>query len=318
MQPLDALKLTDSLRRRLVEFTADDHHVRDARLRAIAREIWSGPPAEGGLTSDLWVESSPPALASVTSLGDLVRHGDFDGWLADQLDRAGAVPGHRPLYEHQLRAIEAARAEGLPGRPALVVTAPTGSGKTESFLLPVLDDLARTPRNPGVRGIRSLILYPMNALVNDQVDRLHSWLRGQDRLTLFHFTSETPEDYKAAVNRDLPPFDASRMRTREQARGREDHRGVKVPGHRERGPQPDVLITNYSMLEYMLCRPQDAIFFGPALRSIVLDEAHLYTGTLAAEIALLLRRVLDAAAGRPRTSSTSRPRPPWAGETRPS
>ena len=59
-----------------------------------------------------------------------------------------------------------------------------------------------------------------------------------------------------------------------------------------RGPQPDILITNYSMLEYMLCRPQDSVFFGPALRAIVLDEAHLYTGTLAAEVTLLLRRLL--------------------------
>jgi DEAD/DEAH box helicase domain-containing protein len=56
---------------------------------------------------------------------------------------------------------------------------------------------------------------------------------------------------------------------------------------------PDIIITNYSMLEYMLCRPQDREFFGPALRYIVLDEAHLYTGTLAAEITLLLRRVRD-------------------------
>ena len=49
-------------------------------------------------------------------------------------------------------------------------------------------------------------------------------------------------------------------------------------------------MTNYSMLEYMLCRPQDQCFFGPGLRAVVLDEAHLYTGTLAAEITLLLRR----------------------------
>ena len=299
MGPLDALKLTESLRRRLVDFTADDHHVRDPRLRAIARAIWSGPPGEGGLTGDLWVESSPPALASTRCLDDLVRSGRFDGWLADHLDRARAVPGARPLYEHQLRAIEAARPAAGTDRPALVVTAPTGAGKTESFLLPVLDDLATSPRAADRRGVRSLILYPMNALVNDQVDRLHSWLKGQDRLTLFHFTSETPEDHKTALKRDMPPFDESRMRTREQARGREDHRGGRLADDRPSGPRPDILITNYSMLEYMLCRPQDATFFGPGLRSIVLDEAHLYTGTLAAEITLLLRRVLGRCGLRP-------------------
>jgi DEAD/DEAH box helicase domain-containing protein len=125
-------------------------------------------------------------------------------------------------------------------------------------------------------GVRALILYPMNALVNDQVERLHRWMKGQDACRVFHFTSETPEDKRAADNANYPPFDASRIRTRQEAR---------------QNP-PDVLITNYSMLEYMLIRPQDAPFFGKRLRTIVLDEMHLYSGTLAAEIALLLRRVL--------------------------
>jgi DEAD/DEAH box helicase domain-containing protein len=299
VEPLDALRLTDSLRQRLVDFTADDHHVRDTNLRDIVRAIWSGPPSEGGLTGDLWVESSPPAMASKRCLDDLVRARKFDARLADQLDRTRAVPRSRPLYEHQLQAIEAARAAEKANRPALVVTAPTGAGKTESFLLPVLDDLQTVPRATGLRGVRSLILYPMNALVNDQVERLYSWLRGQDRITLFHFTSETPEDHKSALNRDLPPYDACRMRTREQARGRENHGGAKLADNCPRGPQPDILVSNYSMLEYMLCRPQDATFFGPGLRSIVLDEAHLYTGTLAAEITLLLRRVLDRCGLRP-------------------
>ena len=300
MQPLDALKLTESLRKRLVDFTADDHHVRDHRLRAIAHAIWSGPPGEGGLTGDLWVESSPPALASAKCLDDLAGERQFNDWLVDQLDRTKAVPRRRPLYEHQLRAIKEARPTGGSDRPALVVTAPTGAGKTESFLLPVLDDLASSAPAGDRRGVRSIILYPMNALVNDQVGRLHSWLRGQERLTLFHFTSETPEDHKTASNRNLAPYDSSRMRTREQARGREDHDGKKLADDRPRGPQPDVLVTNYSMLEYMLCRPQDAVFFGPGLRSIVLDEAHLYTGTLAAEITLLLRRVLVRCGLQPR------------------
>jgi DEAD/DEAH box helicase domain-containing protein len=291
MTPLDALSLDESLRDRLVNFSTDEHFVRDPKLRAIARAIWAGPPVEGGLAGDLWVESSPPAQASRHRLDDLVEGGRFDRWLRDQLAQAKAVPGDRLLYEHQLRAIEEAKsADGE--RPTLVVTAPTGAGKTESFLLPVLDDLATTPRSEDRRGIRSLILYPMNALVNDQVDRLHSWLRGQDRLTLFHFTSETPEDDKAASDLGQPPHDRSRMRTRQQARGREDHAGRKITDDRPIGPQPDLLITNYSMLEYMLCRPQDGIFFGPSLRSIVLDEAHLYTGTLAAEMTFLLRRVL--------------------------
>ena len=138
--------------------------------------------------------------------------------------------------------------------------------------------------------MRCLILYPMNALVNDQVERLHAWLHGQDRIRLFHFTSETPEDTGKANQMGIPRYDASRCRTRRQARGLETIEGKKIPVE-ERGPRPDIVVTNYSMLEYMLCRPQDQCFFGPELRTVILDEAHLYTGTLAAEIALLLRRL---------------------------
>jgi ATP-dependent helicase YprA (DUF1998 family) len=115
----------------------------------------------------------------------------------------------------------------------------------------------------------------MNALVTDQVTRLYELLQDQTRVSLFHFTSETPEN-----DRDVKPEEAwkpCRARSRQAARAN----------------IPDIVITNYSMLEYMLCRPQDRGFFGPALRYIVLDEAHLYTGTLAAEITLLLRRVRD-------------------------
>jgi ATP-dependent helicase YprA (DUF1998 family) len=93
---------------------------------------------------------------------------------------------------------------------------------------------------------------------------------------LFHFTSETPEDKRTADRTGYPVFDRSRIHTRQEAREN----------------PPDVLVTNYSMLEYMLIRPQDAPFFGKELSVFVLDEVHLYSGTLAAEIALLLRRVL--------------------------
>ncbi len=287
MAQLDALQLTDALRSRMVDFAADDNFVRDDRLARIAHQLWSGPAGQGGLISDLWVEGAFPSKASPVSLSDLSADGRFDPRLRDVLHQAGAVPGDRPLYTHQLEAIERARS-GAPGqRPAIVVTAGTGAGKTESFLLPILDDLYRNPPTQR-RGARCIILYPMNALVNDQMERLYGWLKGQQDVTLFHFTSETPEDKRAADDQGVDEWEPCRMRTRQQARGLESRYGQPVDG----GPTPDIVITNYSMLEYMLCRPQDAVFFGPDLRAIVLDEAHLYAGTLAAEITLLLRRLL--------------------------
>ncbi len=260
----------------MVDFALDDNYARDKGLSEICRAIWSGEPDGGGLISDLWVEGAFPSEASERSLDSLVAAGRFSAELRDVLHASNAMPSNRKLYTHQREAIELTQSGADGDRPSIVVSAGTGSGKTEAFLLPILDDLYRRPREDGEKGVEAIILYPMNALVNDQVDRLYSWLKDQSKVTMFHFTSETPENKRRADLQGIPIWGPSRMRTRQQARGQ----------------TPNIVITNYSMLEYMLCRPQDAVFFGPALRAIVLDEAHLYTGTLAAEITLLLRRLL--------------------------
>ncbi len=284
---LDALRVAEALRRRLVNFSTDDRFARDPKLNEICRHIWAGDASGGGVLSDLWVEGAFPAKRSDASLESLAAAGSFNSDLVRILDNSGAVPSTRLLYEHQKESILQAQSRGEDGEsPALVVTAGTGAGKTECFLLPILNDLLE---DSGSRpGVKCIILYPMNALVNDQVDRLYSWLRGQVAVRVFHFTSETPENKRMADFDRVPDWDGCRFRTRQEARGLENRAGEPIQG----GPVPDIVITNYSMLEYMLCRPQDAVFFGNELRAVVLDEAHLYTGTLAAEITLLLRRLL--------------------------
>ena len=289
MSQLDALRLSENLRQRMLDFALDDNFTRDRRLAEICRLIWGGPPSEGGLISELWVEGAFPSKSSDYTLDDLVSAGKFDARLRDILNTSAAMPSERKLYTHQYEAIERAQSE-TGERPSIVVTAGTGAGKTEAFLLPLLDDLYRNPPDDE-RGAKCVILYPMNALVNDQVDRLYEWLKGQNQVTLFHFTSETPENRLRADQQGVPEWEPCRMRTRQQARGLEDLHGNPID-RESPGPTPDIVITNYSMLEYMLCRPQDAAFFGPSLRTVVLDEAHLYTGTLAAEITLLLRRLM--------------------------
>ena len=290
MAQLNALSLADNLRERMVNFALDDNFVSDAELTEIGRSIWSGAPNEGGLVSDMWVEGAFPSKTSAYSLDDLVDEGQFDASLRDVLDKPSAMPRDRRLYTHQYESIVRAQSGTNDELPSVVVTAGTGAGKTEAFLLPILNDLYRSPPRES-EGVKCIILYPMNALVNDQVDRLYEWMKEQNRVTLFNFTSETPEDARRANRDNVTTWDACRMRTRQQARGLEGRNGEEI-SEDTRGPTPDIVITNYSMLEYMLCRPQDAVFFGPALRHIVLDEAHLYTGTLAAEITLLLRRLM--------------------------
>lgn len=267
MHQLDAIQLSQRVQERLTNFVTDDSFVRDPQLTAICKRIWGGTPDSGGLISDLWVEGAFPAMSAdksqggrTTSLDDLVQSGDFNAKLRDQLNQPDAVLGDLPLYLHQRDAILRAQ---LPtevgGRPAFVVTAGTGAGKTESFLLPMLNDLySTTPQERS--GVECIILYPMNALVNDQVDRLYRWLQGQGSVpvcTLFHMTSETPEDYSSLLNKKDNDRDICRMWTRKQARGLESSDGHKITLEHRTAP-PRILITNYSMLEYMLCRPQDA------------------------------------------------------------
>lgn len=286
---LDALAAERDLRQRIVELATSYRPLRDQRLMDLCREAWAGDERSGGVVGQLWVECLFPSRSSEHTLESLAAEGRFSAKLMRLLDKPEKYPGTRPLYEHQYQSLLTASAGGQGRQPGIIVTAGTGTGKTESFLLPVLNELCRKPRLQGEAGVRAIFLYPMNALVNDQVSRLDRWLNDQpeepNRITFLHFTSETPEDADALRRSSLAEIarHPSRLLTREQGRA----------------TPPDILITNYSMLEYMLCRPQDAPFFGRGLRAFILDEVHLYGGTLAADICLLLRRVAVRAGVRP-------------------
>ncbi len=180
------------------------------------------------------------------------------------------------LYTHQAEAIEKAK----NGENILIATG-TGSGKTECFLLPILDDAIR---NPGP-GVRSIIVYPMNALANDQLDRLTQMLRSfeNDEVTFGRYTGETPWNDQDAEKKypDHKKLPCERF-TREEIRQNPPH----------------ILLTNFAMLEYLLIRPRDSeIFAQQRLNYIVLDEAHTYRGAQGIEVALLMRRLREAFRG---------------------
>ena len=205
--------------------------------------------------------------------------------------RIERLPGDRSLYLHQDRAIR--RLCG-PGRPHTVVASGTGSGKTECFLIPAIDWVLRHPTRDGFgrqgsgRGIRVLLVYPMNALVNDQVRRLRQvvgdWGQSDgDRvpITFARYTSETRQR-DAEGRRHEPGAPRNQLLSREEI--------LKNP--------PDILITNFAMLEQALLRPQESPFFSAvdehAWRFLILDEAHSYRGAQAIELARMMQRVRAA------------------------
>jgi ATP-dependent helicase YprA (DUF1998 family) len=273
-----------------------------------------------------------------------------------------------PPYRHQGDAIRHA----LIGGSNLVIMTGTGSGKTESFLLPILGKFAREakecPKSFAQPAMRALLLYPMNALVNDQlgrlraifgdpklVERFNGWAGRPPRFA--RYTSRTAyagvrsgkkdsrklasfEHFYVEIERKAsgPVSDeqaaAARLRSDLKDRGKwpakpdlakwfgqkssrwydpkttEFLRAVTLPEdselitrHEVQASCPDLMVTNYSMLEYMMMRPIERTIFdstrdwlaaNPEEKfTVVLDEAHLYRGAAGAEVGLLLRRLRD-------------------------
>lgn len=180
-------------------------------------------------------------------------------------------------YVHQIQSWKIL-AEEPP--KSLIVTSGTGSGKTECFMVPILDRLAREQEQLGSQlvGVRALFLYPLNALINSQRDRLLAWTNGfGNKVRFCLYNGLTPETLPAGAVAQ----NASEIQDRKSLRA----------------SPPPILVTNATMLEYMLVRTQDAAILEKSkgkLEWIVLDEAHSYIGSQAAELALLIRRVIHA------------------------
>ncbi|WP_248965309.1 DEAD/DEAH box helicase [Sphaerisporangium perillae] len=192
-----------------------------------------------------------------------------DGW-----ERAveWAPPNFTP-YRHQAEAFKRLSTLGKKAEPTLITTG-TGSGKTESFLIPVLDH-CRRERAKEKHGVKAVLLYPMNALATDQAHRINDYLQHPDLrdVTAALYIGDTPEVGYPKV-----------MTQRAEIR---------------RNP-PDVLITNYKMLDLLLQRADDLpLWQDAALAYVVVDEFHTYDGAQGTDVAMLLRR-LAAATGHSR------------------
>ncbi|MEV6590494.1 DEAD/DEAH box helicase [Streptomyces acidicola] len=179
--------------------------------------------------------------------------------------------GFRP-HRHQALAWQRLSTLHGPAQPTLVTTG-TGSGKTESFLIPLLDHCLRA-RDAGQDGVKALLLYPMNALATDQAQRINDRLENDPRLKA------------AGVRAGLYIGDKPSRSFKDSA--------PKIAVERDeiRNTRPDILITNYKMLDLLLQRPEDRrLWQGESLAFVVLDEFHTYDGAQGTDVAMLLRRL---------------------------
>lgn len=204
----------------------------------------------------------------------------------------------RGLWKHQTDALQLI----LSGKNAVIATG-TSSGKTLCYQIPILDDLVRNPS----AGLRAVIIYPLNALVNDQLTEWEQMLADHPQIRFARFTGQTPATQEKYVQRLESAFEEEladqplsqhekKLKIKEKLEDQLRREPPNRLNHREaiRSNPPQVLITNFSMLEYLLERPVDApIFENARLKFLVLDEAHAYRGVQATEIAFLVRRLKD-------------------------
>ena len=352
----------------LNEYIEATYHISDKLLIARRKELLNKP----GVIHQVPYLESTPRYETGEHFSDMagLSPAALEAYLSVSASQGG-LPRliFDPPYRHQSEAV---RGSLIDGRNLIIMTG-TGSGKTESFLLPILGKLAHeasgSPDSFGQRtAVRALVLYPMNALVNDQLGRLRT-LFGDPRLvSLFkgwagrpprfaRYTSRTPYAgirTRKKDSRKLGSFDEFYVDIERRARDADPEknaaakrllrdlkergkwpakpdlaawlgekgsrwqdsktgafvRAVTLPDdtelltrHEVQTQPPDLLITNYSMLEYMMMRPIERPIFDMTRAFleanphesflVVLDEAHLYRGSAGAEVGILLRRLRD-------------------------
>ena len=247
--PLHPIKVLDKVITEYRDYLITEFRAKDSKLKAALEQAIDQPLF---LAQEPFYQAHRPFKS-----GSAWRQLPIDAKLAQVMEKRSRSEF---AYLHQSEAIKHLLGEDAS---SLVVTTGTGSGKTETFLLPVIqnaiEDATQFRRHPGLTAI---LVYPMNALANDQLLRIQNYLK--------------ESGWDGAIN--VAKYD----------RGTTQKERIAL-----RENPPHILLTNYMMLEYLLVRPADRedIFANHRCRFLVLDEVHTYRGTLGSNIALLIRRL---------------------------
>ncbi len=265
---MDVFKVHEQVIADYRAFTSGFVSVRDERVTEFVQQQF----ADGVQWPDPWL-SLNPSFASGGPVPQLVEQGVLHPECERIFRRKSGPldPGRDPivLHQHQREAIEVARTGG-----SYVLTTGTGSGKSLAYIIPIVDAVLRArDANAGQRqpGVKAIVVYPMNALANSQVGELEKFLRfgypeGGEPVTFARYTGQESPDERRRI--------------------------LAEP--------PDILLTNYVMLELVLTRPDERkhlVRAAQGLRFLALDELHTYRGRQGADVALLIRRLRDQCAG---------------------
>jgi len=281
MTILDPNAYREELNQTLARFVATSSPINEIRAPKLAEQLRE-KVSRLTFVKGPYVETLPD-FEKGRSLAQLHSEGLLDPrWI--EFGQNESSVWERPLHAHQEEAL-------LRDENYLVATG-TGSGKTESFLYPMINDILNEG-NLERPGVRAILVYPLNALANDQLGRIAQLLfrdLGDPGITLGRYTgqvkSHATREQEVTRLRETPSF--------QQTFGEDADVPLnwKLSRQEMRQAPPHILITNYAMLEHILLLPTNRPLLQNArLGRIVLDEIHTYTGAQAIEVAFLLRRL---------------------------
>lgn len=277
----DPIAASQEIRDSYIDYITTTFHMADDTYQ---KQLHSALREEGAVARGPFLD-----IGGSFETGKTLRELMEEGVISSLFDRLEPIPEaerelklDRPLYRHQEEALRKA-SRGMN----LVITTGTGSGKTESFLLPIIQHLLKEQEAGTLGpGVRAIIIYPMNALANDQMKRMRALFKQYPWIRYGVYNGNTEHSQAKALIEYRRTFQDQNGQSLDPAPNEVISREVM-----QQEP-PHILITNYSMLEYMMIRPKDdAVFTNAELRFIVLDEAHIYKGATGMETSLLMRRL---------------------------
>jgi ATP-dependent helicase YprA (DUF1998 family)/SOS-response transcriptional repressor LexA len=287
---LNPIAFTENVVKSFLRYQFTTYAFADERLARQMRELLSlDATRRSPLLKGPYVSLSRP-FREGASVDDLIAEGLLHPHMRQRIPEEITR-----LYGHQEEAIRAISA----GRTTLISTG-TGSGKTECFLYPIISRCLQLRDQGAPPGISAVIVYPMNALAEDQLVRLRSLLAGTG-ITFGMYVGKTPEHENEVAGIRLPEgtsraqYEAKLAQVRAQGSGETVYPPEELCSReamRRPGGQPRILLTNVKQLELLLTRQRDVDLFADArLDMLVFDEAHTFAGAQGAETACLVRRL---------------------------
>jgi DEAD/DEAH box helicase len=287
---LNPIAFTEKVVRSFLRYQLTTYPFADERLHLQMRRLLSlDETRQSPLLRGPYISVARP-FRQGGAIADLILEGIFHPHMRQRIP---AYITH--VYGHQEEAIRSIN-NGL----TTLVSTGTGSGKTECFLYPIVSKCLSLRDNDTTAGICAIIVYPMNALAEDQLGRLRSLLAGTG-ISFGMYVGKTPENESAVAGIRLPrnasraDYEAKLAEIRREKRSETVYPPEEVCSReimRTPGKQPRILLTNVKQLELLLTRQRDVELFGNArLEFLVFDEAHTFVGAQGAETACLIRRL---------------------------